>query len=37
LTTDDTILALPGLRIDHDFRVTERTTRVLRVRWEKWG
>ncbi|MGW8286924.1 MAG: tRNA lysidine(34) synthetase TilS [Desulfobulbales bacterium] len=37
LTTDDTILALPGLRIDHDFRVTERTTRVLRVRWEKRG
>jgi tRNA(Ile)-lysidine synthase len=35
LATDAAILALPGLRIDHRFRVTERTTRVLRLRWEE--
>lgn len=35
LSTDDTILALPGLRIDHRFRITDKTSRVIRVRWER--
>jgi tRNA(Ile)-lysidine synthase len=35
LSFGDSILALPGLRIDHRFRVTEKTTRALRVRWEE--
>ena len=27
--------ALPGLRIDHRFRVTERTSHAIRVRWQE--
>ena len=34
LCSDDLIIALPGLRIDQRFRVTEQTTRMLRVVWE---
>ena len=34
LCTDDTILALPGLRIDHRFRITDKTTHVIRVCWK---
>lgn len=35
LCIDDSILALPGLRIDHRFRITERTSHLIRVRWEE--
>ncbi len=35
LCADDSILALPGLRIDHRFRVTEKTTHAIRVSWEE--
>ena len=35
LCVDDSILALPGLRIDHRFRITERTIHAVRVRWEE--
>ncbi len=35
LGVDETILALPGLRIDHRYRITDNTTQVIRVRWEK--
>lgn len=35
LCTDDTILALPGCRVDNRFRITAKTTRALRVRWEE--
>jgi len=35
LCVDDTILALPGIRIDHRFRITEKTTGAIRVRWEE--
>ena len=35
LCSHDSILALPGLRIDHRFRITEKTTRAVRVRWEE--
>jgi tRNA(Ile)-lysidine synthase len=35
LCSDDTILALPGRRVDNRFRITEKTTRALRVRWVK--
>ena len=34
LCADDSILALPGLRIDHRYRVTDNTTRLIRVCWE---
>jgi len=34
LCADDFILALPGLRIDHRYRVTDKTTRLIRVCWE---
>ncbi|MGW8161990.1 MAG: tRNA lysidine(34) synthetase TilS, partial [Desulfobulbales bacterium] len=34
LCADNSILALPGLRIDHRFRITETTTRVVRLNWE---
>jgi len=34
LCIDETILALPGLRIDHRFRITENTTSVIKLRWE---
>ena len=34
LCADDSILALPGLRIDHRYRVTDKTTRLIRVCWE---
>ena len=34
LSFGDTILALPGLRIDNRFRITAKTTCALRVRWE---
>jgi len=37
LSSDDSILALPGLRIDHRFRITEQTTHAVRVRWEEMG
>jgi tRNA(Ile)-lysidine synthase len=33
LCAGDSILALPGLRIDHRFRITEKTTRAIRVNW----
>ena len=35
LCADDLILALPGLRIDHRFRITEKTTRAIRLNWEE--
>ena len=35
LTGDDSILALPGLRIDHRFRITEKTRQVIRLLWEE--
>jgi tRNA(Ile)-lysidine synthase len=35
LCADDCILALPGLRIDHRFRITEQTGLAIRVRWEE--
>jgi len=34
LCADNTILALPGLRIDHHFRITDATTRIVRLSWE---
>jgi tRNA(Ile)-lysidine synthase len=34
LCVDDSILALPGLRIDHRFRITRKTSRAIRVNWE---
>jgi len=34
LCADDLIIALPGLRIDQRFRITEKTTRAVRVVWE---
>jgi tRNA(Ile)-lysidine synthase len=34
LCANDSIIALPGLRIDHRFRVTDKTTRMIRVCWE---
>ncbi|MBW2466595.1 MAG: tRNA lysidine(34) synthetase TilS [Deltaproteobacteria bacterium] len=34
LCADESILALPGLRIDHRYRITEKTTHVIRVSWE---
>jgi tRNA(Ile)-lysidine synthase len=34
LCTDETIIALPGLRIDNRYRVTEHTTRILRIGWK---
>jgi tRNA(Ile)-lysidine synthase len=34
LCADDSILALLGLRIDHRYRVTAKTTRLIRVCWE---
>jgi tRNA(Ile)-lysidine synthase len=33
LCSDDSILALPGHRIDHRYRITEKTTSALRVNW----
>ncbi len=35
LCTEDSILALPGLRIDHRYRITEKTSHAVRVRWEE--
>ncbi len=35
LCVDDSILALPGLRIDHRYRITEKTTHAIRVSWEE--
>jgi tRNA(Ile)-lysidine synthase len=34
LCTDDSIIALPGLRIDHRFRYTDKTTHIIRVCWK---
>ena len=34
LCADESILSLPGLRIDHRYRVTDKTTRLIRVCWE---
>ena len=34
LCTDVGIIAIPGLRIDHRYRVTETTTNIVRIRWE---
>ena len=34
LCADDLIIALPGLRIDQRFMITEKTTRVIRIVWE---
>jgi tRNA(Ile)-lysidine synthase len=34
LCSNDSILALPGLRIDHRYRVTDKTTHIIRVCWE---
>jgi len=35
LCIEDSILALPGLRIDQRFRITEKTSHAVRVRWEE--
>ncbi|MFC1844479.1 tRNA lysidine(34) synthetase TilS [Thermodesulfobacteriota bacterium] len=35
LCADETIIALPGLRIDNRYKVTEKTTRIVRVCWEE--
>ena len=37
LCANETIIALPGLRIDHRYRVTDKTTRIIRVCWEETG
>jgi len=37
LCTDTKILALPGLRIDHRYRITDKTTRAVRVSWDDIG
>jgi tRNA(Ile)-lysidine synthase len=37
LCAEDTILALPGLRIDHRYRITEKTSHAVRVMWEEMG
>jgi tRNA(Ile)-lysidine synthase len=34
LCADDTILALPGLRIDHRYRITDKTRQVLKISLE---
>ena len=34
LLADDVILALPGLRIDHRYRITDKTRQVLKFRLE---
>jgi len=34
LCADDLIIALPGHRIDQRFRITKKTTRVVRIVWE---
>ena len=34
LCVDDTILALPGLRIDHRYRITDKTRQVLKISLE---
>jgi tRNA(Ile)-lysidine synthase len=34
LCSSDSILGLPGLRIDHRYRITDKSTHVLRVSWE---
>ena len=34
LCADETIIALPGLRIDNRYKVTKKTTRIVRVCWE---
>jgi tRNA(Ile)-lysidine synthase len=33
-TDDDLILAIPGLRIDQRYRITEKTSRMVRITWE---
>jgi tRNA(Ile)-lysidine synthase len=35
LCDDDAILALPGLRIDNRFRITDKTSRVIHLSWEE--
>ena len=35
LTVDDSVLALVGLRIDHRFRITDKTTHAIRIRWKE--
>ena len=35
LCADDSILALPGLRIDQRYRITDKTTEVIKVCWEE--
>ncbi len=35
LCDDDSILALPGLRIDNRFRITDKTSRTIRLSWEE--
>jgi len=37
LCTDTTILALPGQRIDQHYRITDKTTRTVRVSWDDIG
>ncbi len=34
LCADESILALPGLRIDHRFRITDKTSHMIKVSWE---
>ena len=34
LCVDETILALPGLRIDHRYRISEKTTESIIISWE---
>ena len=35
LCSDDSILALPGLRIDQRYKITDQTSEVIRVCWEE--
>jgi len=37
LVSDNTIVALLGLRIDHRFRITPATSRVLHIAWQRRG
>ena len=35
LVTDDTVIALLGLRIDHRYRITPATSRVMHIAWQR--
>jgi tRNA(Ile)-lysidine synthase len=37
LLSDDTIIALLGYRIAHEYRITPKTIRVARIQWSKFS